>query len=64
MKTIKEVAEYTLDALKKAGADHAQCIVSSDKIDEFNIDSSEFSLLRTLFNSSITMKALKDGKKA
>lgn len=63
MKTIKEVAEYTLDALKKAGADHAQCIVSSDKIDEFNIDSSEFSLLRTLFNSSITMKALKDGKK-
>lgn len=59
----KEIAAYTLDALKKAGADHAQCIVSSGKADEFNIDGGEFSLLRSLFNSLITMKALKDGKK-
>ncbi|NLM10281.1 MAG: TldD/PmbA family protein [Clostridiaceae bacterium] len=63
MKANKEIAAYTLDALKKAGADHAQCIVSSGKVDEFNVDGGEFSLLRTLFNSSITMKALKDGKK-
>ncbi|HEY8421501.1 MAG TPA: metallopeptidase TldD-related protein [Thermoclostridium sp.] len=63
MITNKEIAAYTLDALKKAGADHAQCIVSTDKVDEFNVDGGEFSLLRTLFNSSIVMKALKDGKK-
>lgn len=63
MNTIKEIAEYTLNALKKAGADDAQCIVSTDKTDEFNVDSGEFSLLRTLFDSSIVMKALKDGKK-
>jgi len=63
MMTNREIAEYTLDALKKAGADHAQCIVSTGKVDEFNVDGGEFSLLRTLFNSNITMKALKDGKK-
>lgn len=63
MKTNKEIAIYALDALKKAGADHAQCFVSSGKVDEFNIDGGEFSLLRSLFNSSITLKALKDGKK-
>ena len=63
MKTIREIAEYTLDALKKAGADHAQCVVSSGNTDELNIDGGEFSLMRTLFSSSISMKALKDGKK-
>ncbi len=63
MKSIREIAEYTLDALKKAGADHAQCIVSSSNTDELNIDGGEFSLMRTLFNSSISMKALKGGKK-
>lgn len=63
MKSNKEIAAYALDALKKAGADHAQCIVASGKVDEFNVDGGEFSLLRTLFNSSITIKALKDGKK-
>jgi len=63
MMTNRDIAEYTLDALKKAGADHAQCIVSTGKTDEFNIDGGDFSLLRTLFNSSITIKALIDGKK-
>jgi len=63
MKTKKEIAAYTLEALKKAGADHAQCIISSGKVDEFNVDGGEFSLLRSLFNSSIAIKALKDGKK-
>jgi len=63
MKTKKEIAAYTLEALKKAGADHVQCIISSGKVDEFNVDGGEFSLLRSLFNSSIAIKALKDGKK-
>ena len=62
MKTNKEIATYALDALKKSGAEHAQCLVSSGKVDEFNVDSGEFSLMRTLFNSSITMKALLNGK--
>ena len=63
MKTNKEIALYTLDALKKSGAEHAQCFVSSGKVDELSVDIGEFSLLRTLFNSTITMKALLNGKK-
>lgn len=63
MKNNKDIAIYALDALKKAGADHAQCIVTSGKVDELNVDGGNFSLLRTLFNSSIALKALKDGKK-
>jgi len=63
MKTNKDIAIYALDALKKAGADHAQCIVKSGKLDELNVDGGKFSLLRTLFTSSIALKALKDGRK-
>lgn len=63
MKTNQEIARYALEALKKAGADHAQCMVATGKTDEFNVDGGEFSLMRSLFNSAISLKALKDGKK-
>ncbi|MBP7177132.1 MAG: TldD/PmbA family protein [Thermoclostridium sp.] len=63
MKTNQEIASYALEALKKAGADHAQCVVSTGKTDEFNVDGGQFSLMRSLFNSAIALKALKNGKK-
>ena len=63
MKTNRDIAEYTLEALQKAGADNAQCIVADGNVDELNADGGEFSLMRTLFNSSVSLKALKDGKK-
>lgn len=63
MKSNREIAIYVLDSLKKAGADHAQCVVSTGKTDEFNVDGGQFSLMRSLFNSAVVMKALKNGKK-
>lgn len=63
MKTNQEIAIYALEALKKAGADHAQCVVSTGKTDEFNVDGGQFSLMRSLFNSFVVLKALKNGKK-
>ncbi len=63
MKSNHEIAGYALKALKKAGADHAQCVVSTGKTDEFNVDGGQFSLMRSLFNSAIALKALKNGKK-
>ena len=63
MTDIYEIAEYTLEALKKSGADAAQCIVSKSKKDELNVDGGKFSLMRSTFNTSISMKAIKDGKK-
>ena len=61
--TNREIAEYTLDRLKKAGADGASVGVSRGSTDELNVDGGEFSLMRTLFNSGLSMKALVDGKK-
>ncbi len=61
--TNQEVAQYTLQALQAAGADAAQCIVSQGKTDELNVESGKFSLLRSLFTSTLHIKALKGGKK-
>lgn len=63
MNSIYDIAKYALDGLKKAGADHAQCIISKGHSDEFNIEDGKFTLLRTLINSEITLRALKDQKK-
>ena len=60
---MKDIATYALDALMKAGADKAACAASRSRKDEFNVEANEFSLLRTLFSDSLTMKALKGGRK-
>lgn len=63
MKTNREIALFVLDALKRAGAEDAQCVVSTGVADELNVDSGEFSLMRSLFDNKITMKAIKNKKK-
>lgn len=63
MKDLKESAAYILSALKKAGADEAQCIVCNSMLEEFNVDAGEFSLMRTLFTDSASMKVIKNHKK-
>ncbi|MBQ6019863.1 MAG: TldD/PmbA family protein [Clostridia bacterium] len=63
MKDIKEIASRVLEELKKAGADAAQCTVAHGKAKELNIDGGEISLMRTVLDNSISMKAIKDGKK-
>lgn len=63
MKNIQEVAEYATEALKKLGADMAQCKASTGRIKEFNIDGGEISLIRTLLKNNVSLKAVKDGKK-
>lgn len=62
MKNLNKTAEYVLSALLNAGADKAQCVTSEGKKEEFNIDAGEFSLLRSVFNSSVSMKVLVGGK--
>ena len=58
-----DVASYVLEALKKAGADKASVNVAKNKKDEFNIEANKFTLMRTLFNDSLFMKALVGGRK-
>ncbi|MCL1992608.1 MAG: TldD/PmbA family protein [Spirochaetes bacterium] len=61
--THNEIAEYALDALKKAGADKAACSVSRGRKDEFNVEANKFTLMRTLFNDALHLKVIKDGRK-
>lgn len=61
--TNREIAEYTLEKLVAGGADGASVGVSRGSTDELNIDGGEFSLMRTLFNSGLSMKALIGGRK-
>ena len=63
MNSIKDIAQYALDALKKAGADKASCHASKNRKDEFNIEANAFSLLRTVFDDSLQLKALVNGRK-
>ncbi len=60
---LKEIAQYTLSRLKEYGADDAQCKVKFGITDEINIDAGEFSLMRSTFDSAVTMKVVKDMKK-
>jgi len=61
--TGQEIAAYALKALKKAGADKVACKVSSGRKEEFNVEANKFSLLRTLFNDELYLKAICGGRK-
>lgn len=63
MENLKEVAKYTLDALISGGADLAQVSVSEGKIEEFNVDAGDFSLIRSVFNSGLAAKVIKNKRK-
>ncbi|MCL2225696.1 MAG: TldD/PmbA family protein [Defluviitaleaceae bacterium] len=60
---MKDIANYALEALKKAGADKASCRVEKARKDEFNIEANEFTLLGTTFDNGLAMKALVGGRK-
>lgn len=63
MKNLIQTAEYALSALKTAGADDAQVSVSEGEVEEFNVEAGEFSLIRSVFSSGISIKVIKDKKK-
>ena len=63
MKELKETGQYALNALISAGAYCAQVSVSSGETEEFNVDAGEFSLIRSVFSSGISIKAIKDKKR-
>jgi len=59
----QEIAIYALDALKKAGADKAACTVSNGRKEEFNVEANKFTLMRTLFDDGLSLKAIKGNRK-
>lgn len=59
----RQTAKYGLDALIKAGAEKAQCSLTSSEKHEMNVDAGEFSLLRTTFDTRVGLTAIRGGKK-
>ncbi|MCL2151812.1 MAG: metallopeptidase TldD-related protein [Oscillospiraceae bacterium] len=59
----QDVAAYALEELKKAGADKAACRVACGRKEELNVEANKFTLMRTLFTDSLSLKAICGGKK-
>ena len=63
MKELKKIAACALSALSERGADSASASAAYVETQEFNVDGGEFSLFRTMFDNSLVLTALRDGKK-
>ncbi|MBE7017918.1 MAG: TldD/PmbA family protein [Ruminococcaceae bacterium] len=63
MKELNSIAAYALSALSERGADSASVSAAYVETREFNVDGGEFSLFRTMFDNSLVLTALRDGKK-
>ena len=63
IETLKLTAKNAVEALKNAGAEKAQSIVTYTVTHEFNVDGGEFSLFRTLFDKSLRMSAITGGRR-
>lgn len=59
----RDIAGRGLDALIAAGADKAHCAVTLNEKHEMNVDTGEFSLLRTTFDTAVSLVAIKGSKK-
>lgn len=63
MQDPKQVAQYGLNALLRAGADKAECSLTLTDKHELNVDLGEFTLMRTTFDTQVGVTAIRDGKK-
>ena len=59
----RAILKYTINELKKQGADKVSCSLSNSEKKELNIEHGKMSLFRTTFNSSLSIDAFIDGKK-
>jgi PmbA protein len=59
----REIVNYCLDSLQKAGAGKCQCVLSRNMKYEMNVESGAISLLRTTLDTSLSLTVIKDNKK-
>ena len=62
-KELYDIADYAHKRLKEKGADGAEVWVSRGQMDELNVDAGKFSLMRTTFSTSISIRALSQSRK-
>ena len=62
MKDLRELASFVLGLAKEAGADSAQTVAARRTTREFNVESGKFTLLRTLFDDSLSVTVFCGGR--
>ncbi len=62
MKDRKDITEYCIEALQRAGLQKSECTLRDTHKDELNLDSGEISLLRTTDNTSLILNGILDDK--
>lgn len=63
MNELRQIAQAGLDKLLALGANSAVCRAGRSQLREFTVDAGKFSLLRTTFDSALTMTVIKDHKR-
>jgi PmbA protein len=63
MEKLKLAAQQALDALRANGADVAACTAVTTRMNEFNVDSGEFTLMRTVIDDSLALTGFAAGRK-
>lgn len=63
MKDKREITEYCLKALRKAGLQKSECLLLDTRKDELSLDSGEISLLRTTDDTSLILTGILDDRK-
>lgn len=60
---LTDTAEFALNELRRLGAEKARVGIAKSEKTEFNADGGKFTLMRTTYSSSVSLMAIKDGKK-
>lgn len=63
MIALDKITEEVIEKLQSAGADKAYCTAATSATREFNVDGGKFSLMRTLFDNSLSLTGIAGGKK-
>ena len=63
MKLDRNLADSTLEAMKKAGAEKAQCVLGVQDKSEYTVNAGKIDLLRTTENGSLTLTAILEDKR-
>ncbi len=58
----RDITEYCLEAMRKAGLQRSECLLRDTRKDELNVDGGEISLLRTTDNTTLTLTGILDDK--
>ena len=63
MYNVQQAADRAMELMSEKGADKCSVSASFKERREFNVDGGQFSLFRTLFDNSLFLTVIKDGKK-